>query len=229
MADATCSQRCRTGLFGVRRVASSVGKPSLVSIRTAQHTGHPHVPLERGPQVNRGSAVAVTRRLPANRVRAATSASFCRPRVFPQDLGRVVATVLPDNTTISNLYWPNGLLQLTYGSRNYPAGYGYDYRGRLTTLTNWSGFANNAGARLTTWNYHPQRGWLNGKTYHGNTPGPTYQYTGAGRLRQRIGPEAPAPPPTPITPPATCGRSPTTTASPPTSPSPMTAAAARRP
>ena len=75
---------------------------------------------------------------------------------------------------MTNEFLPNGLLKKTYGSRTYPVAYSYDYAGRLKTMTNWSGFASGAGARVTTWNYNPYRGWLDSKTYDDNTTGPAY-------------------------------------------------------
>ncbi|HEV2211239.1 MAG TPA: hypothetical protein VG167_20950, partial [Verrucomicrobiae bacterium] len=47
----------------------------------------------------------------------------------------------------------------------YAVGYGYDYAGRLSTMTNWSSFSGGTGARVTAWNYDQYRGWLNSKTY----------------------------------------------------------------
>jgi len=87
---------------------------------------------------------------------------------------------------VTNEFLPNGLLKKTYGSRTYPVAYSYDYAGRLKTMTNWSGFASGAGARVTTWNYNPYRGWLDSKTYDDNTTGPAYTYTAAGRLHTRL-------------------------------------------
>jgi RHS repeat-associated protein len=92
---------------------------------------------------------------------------------------------LPDNTSVSNSFYPDGNLKLTYGSRAYPVGYSYDAQGRLKTMTNWSGFSANSGARVTTWNYDTYRGWLSGKTYDGGAAGPAYTYTAAGRLATR--------------------------------------------
>ena len=99
-------------------------------------------------------------------------------------MGRELATTQPDNTLVSNVYYPNGLLALTYGSRTYPVGYSYDAQGRMKTMTNWTSFASAAGARVTTWNYDPYRGFLSSKDYaDGN--GPSYCYTAAGRLATR--------------------------------------------
>lgn len=100
-------------------------------------------------------------------------------------MGRLLTTKQPDNTVVSNVYYPNGLLALTYGSRTYPVGYSYDVQGRMKTMTNWTSFASAAGARVTTWNYDPYRGFLSSKDYaDGN--GPSYGYTDAGRLATRM-------------------------------------------
>ena len=44
--------------------------------------------------------------------------------------------VQPDGTSLTNEYWPSGLLKRTYGSRSYAVGYGYDAQGRMTKMTN---------------------------------------------------------------------------------------------
>src|SRR5207245_6851013 len=95
-------------------------------------------------------------------------------------------TTLPDNTSVTNVFYLTGELKLTYGSRTYPVGYSYDGQGRMKTMTNWSGFSTLAGARVTTWNYDAYRGFLTGKTYDGGTAGPAYTYTSAGRLLTRL-------------------------------------------
>jgi RHS repeat-associated protein len=92
--------------------------------------------------------------------------------------------VNPDNTSVTTEYYLTGELKRQYGSRTYPVGYGYDYAGRMKTMTNWSGFASGAGARVTTWNYNPYRGWLDSKQY-ADGQGPSYAYTPAGRLQTR--------------------------------------------
>jgi RHS repeat-associated protein len=51
-------------------------------------------------------------------------------------------------------------------------------------MTNWTSFSSGAGARVTTWNYDANRGWLNNKRYD-NNQGPDYTYTSGGRLRTR--------------------------------------------
>ena len=107
--------------------------------------------------------------------------------------------IQPDDTSVTNEFYANGLLRRTYGSRTYPVAYGYDYAGRMKTMTNWSTFAitgAGAGGRVTTWNYNQYRGWLDSKDYpdaaSGNPPstagttGPTYTYTPAGRLATRV-------------------------------------------
>lgn len=97
----------------------------------------------------------------------------------------------PDGTTVTNVYLLTGELGLQYGSRMYPVAYGYDYAGRMKSMTNWSNFGSHSGARVTTWDYDSQRGWLKQKSYPDATTGnpsaigPTYEYTGAGRLASR--------------------------------------------
>lgn len=54
----------------------------------------------------------------------------------------------------------------------------------MTSMTNWSGFAGGAGARVTTWNYNAYRGWPDSKQY-ADGQGPSYAYTPAGRLQTR--------------------------------------------
>jgi RHS repeat-associated protein len=90
----------------------------------------------------------------------------------------------PDYTTVSSSYLLTGELGQQSGSRTYPVGYSYDYAGRMQTMTNWSGGLGGTGARVTTWNYDSQRGWLNSKT-NADGNGPSYTYTPAGRLASR--------------------------------------------
>ena len=99
-------------------------------------------------------------------------------------LGRVIKTILPDNTSVTNVYYTNSLLQKTYGSRTYPVGYTYDYAGRMQTMTTWTNFATSGGAAVTTWNYDGYRGFLTNKVY-ADGKGPKYSYTAAGRLSTR--------------------------------------------
>lgn len=77
-------------------------------------------------------------------------------------------------------YFPTGLLKETSGALTYPVDYTYDPQGRVKTLTTHGV----AGAAVTTWNYHPLRGWLVNKRY-ANNKGPDYAYTPAGRLLRR--------------------------------------------
>ena len=97
---------------------------------------------------------------------------------------RPYRVIQPDGTAVNTSYLLTGELASQSGSRTYPVAYGYDYAGRMKTMTNWSSFAGLAGARVTTWNYDGQRGWLTNKVYaDGN--GPSYAYTPAGRLASR--------------------------------------------
>ncbi len=98
--------------------------------------------------------------------------------------GRVWLTRLPDGAWQTNQYSLTGELQLQTGSRTYPVGYGYDSQGRLTSMTNWASFSSGAGARVTTWSYDSQRGWLSAKRYPDST-GPDYTNTAGGRLKTR--------------------------------------------
>jgi len=104
---------------------------------------------------------------------------------FFDNLGRVIATKLPDNTYITNKFGLSGLLTNTYGSRTYPVAYTYDAQGRMKTMKTWTNFTSNLGAATTTWNYNAYRGWLDNKRYPDNT-GPSYTYTPAGRLQTRL-------------------------------------------
>jgi RHS repeat-associated protein len=92
--------------------------------------------------------------------------------------------VQPDTTSAFTSYYPNGLPETKYGSRQYPVHYTYDYAGRLRTMRTWSNLAGNQGAATTTWNYNSARGWLDNKRYDDNR-GPNYTYTAAGRLKTR--------------------------------------------
>ena len=100
-------------------------------------------------------------------------------------MGRVIQTILPDSTSVTNIYYPNGLLQQTCGSRTYPVAYTYDYAGRIKTMTTWTNFASSTGAAVTAWNYDGYRGFLTNKAY-ADGKGPSYTYTAAGRLHSRL-------------------------------------------
>ena len=88
----------------------------------------------------------------------------------------------PDGSSVTNEYWSAGQLKRTYGTRTYPVGYGYDSQGRMTSMTNWTGFASGAGSRLTAWSYDQYRGFLITKR-DPNNQGCDYTYTAAGRLQ----------------------------------------------
>src|SRR6266540_6392415 len=114
---------------------------------------------------------------------------------YYNNLLQATNVVQPDNTSVTNEYYPTGLLKRAYGSRTYPVGYGYDAQDRISKMTNWTGFATSAGTRVTTWNYNTYRGWLDSKDYPNATTGqppatpgttvPTYAYTDAGRMQTR--------------------------------------------
>src|SRR6185312_11327931 len=100
--------------------------------------------------------------------------------------GRVWKQVLPDSTSVTNEYYLTGELKRNYGSRSYPVGYAYDAQGRLTKMTNWSGFSGGTGVRVTTWQYDGYRGFLTNKLYDGSVQGPSYTYKPSGRLWTRL-------------------------------------------
>jgi YD repeat-containing protein len=100
-------------------------------------------------------------------------------------MSRPTSSVLPDGGSVAVTYYPTGERKQTSGTRTYPVGYSYDSQGRMKTMTNWTGLASGSGARVTTWNYSTNRGFLTSKSYaDGN--GPSYTYTGAGRLKTRV-------------------------------------------
>lgn len=100
-------------------------------------------------------------------------------------MGRVTGVSQPDGTTVAKTFSSRGELLLTSGSRTYPVGYSYDGQGRMKTMTNWSTFSSGAGARVTTWHYDAERGWLTNKVYD-DGKGTKYSYTAAGRLSTRL-------------------------------------------
>jgi YD repeat-containing protein len=53
---------------------------------------------------------------------------------FFDNLGRVIASKLPDNTYVTNMFDVTGLLTNTFGSRTYPVAYTYDAQGRMKTM-----------------------------------------------------------------------------------------------
>lgn len=114
------------------------------------------------------------------------------------DLGRPFTITLPDSGLVQRRYHPTGLLYRTWGKRTQPEESTYDPQGRLKTLSTWqqftgeSSFAGTTGKATTTWNYHPQRGWLASKVYPDATTGlaapasaVSYLRYPSGQLRQR--------------------------------------------
>lgn len=101
-------------------------------------------------------------------------------------LGRAWRITQPDGSAITNLYFPSGLTQKTYGVGTYPVAYTYDSQGRMTGMTTWQNAVNGTGAATTTWTYDVRRGWLLRKSHAGeNDASNDYDYTAAGRLRRR--------------------------------------------
>jgi len=97
---------------------------------------------------------------------------------------RPCSVIQPDQSVVNSTYLLTGELAQQSGSRTYPVAYSYDYAGRMQTMTTWSSFGNPATARVTTWVYDGQCGWLTNKVYADGT-GPAYTYTPAGRLQSR--------------------------------------------
>src|SRR5207245_9424993 len=106
-------------------------------------------------------------------------------RIYFDSMSRATNVVLADLTSTTNEFSLTGELRRTFGSRTYPVGYGYDAQGRMTKMTNWSGFASSTGTRVTTWNYDGYRGFLTNKVYDGGSAGPSYAYTPAGHPQIR--------------------------------------------
>jgi YD repeat-containing protein len=100
-------------------------------------------------------------------------------------MGRATSIVQADGTTVNNVFSLRGELLRTSGSRTYPVGYSYEAQGRMKTMTNWSTFSSSTGARVTTWHYDAQRGWMTNKVY-ADSNGTKYSYTAAGRLSTRL-------------------------------------------
>jgi RHS repeat-associated protein len=98
--------------------------------------------------------------------------------------GRIIRTVLPDGTSVTNEYWLTGELKKNFGSRTYPVQYGYDAQGRRTNMITWKNFAADSGNATTVWKYDGYRGFLTNKVYDDGI-GPSYTYTPAGKLRTR--------------------------------------------
>jgi RHS repeat-associated protein len=106
--------------------------------------------------------------------------------------GRRSIVTHPDNAVTTTTYYATGQVRKVSGGRAYPVEYTYDPQGRVKTLTTWQDHAANAGAAVTTWNYHPARGLLAEKKYPSPAVGQpqstlSYTYTDAGRLKTRTG------------------------------------------
>ena len=92
------------------------------------------------------------------------------------DLGQRTDELLPGNRTVVRGYRPTGEVTSVSGTAEYPLTYDYDPQGRLETMTTSAG--------TTTWEYHPQRGWLDHKKDATQKP-VDYTYTAAARTRTR--------------------------------------------
>ncbi len=103
-------------------------------------------------------------------------------------LGRVIQSVLPDNSATHTSYYPTGLVKAQWGSQTYPTLRVYNGQGQLTTLYTYQALTgepvNATGAAATTWNYSPTTGQLLSK-HDATGLGPSYTYTVAGRLKTR--------------------------------------------
>jgi RHS repeat-associated protein len=99
--------------------------------------------------------------------------------------GRPASVTQPDGGVVTTEYYPTGQVKKVTGARTYPVEYTYDPQGRVKTLTTWQNYATSAGAAVTTWNYTPDRGFLQSKRYADNT-GPSYTYKPSGRLLTRM-------------------------------------------
>ena len=98
--------------------------------------------------------------------------------------GRKIKETLPDNGVVEFEYRATRELEKTWGTRTYPVKYEYQ-QGRMTKMTTWEDYDGDSGKSVTEWEYDEQRGWLIEKRYpDGN--GPEYDYTDAGRLKERI-------------------------------------------
>jgi YD repeat-containing protein len=107
-------------------------------------------------------------------------------RTYYNKLLQATNTVQPDNSSLYTSYYPTGLRKRTYGAREFPVEYSYDYAGRVQTMTTWRNYPSQPA--VTTWNYSSTRGWLDNKRYPdagSGSLGPDYLYSAAGKLRER--------------------------------------------
>jgi RHS repeat-associated protein len=175
-------------LFG--RLFSNTSQDSLNNqVSSVTYTYDPHGRQSEVADARNGTTIygynnadmvtSVTSPDPGNGQNLQTTFTYYNSRL------QVSSVTSPDGVATTYEYHPSGELKRTYGGRTYPVGYGYDYAGRVKTMTNWTSFASASGARVTTWNYNSNRGWLDNKRYDNNT-GPDYTYTAGGRLRSRV-------------------------------------------
>jgi YD repeat-containing protein len=99
--------------------------------------------------------------------------------------GQVVTMTQPDGRVVNSSYWPDGLLRRRWGTGATPVEYAYDLQGRVASLTTWRDFAGDSGRATTVWRYSNERGFLVGKSFAEGAPGPTFDYSPAGRLTAR--------------------------------------------
>jgi RHS repeat-associated protein len=100
-------------------------------------------------------------------------------------LGRLIRVTEPDNTWRTNIYYPDGRPQKTFGTRTYPVAYEYDAQGRVSIMSTWQSSSSELTRADTTWVYNEYSGRPETKTYAGSA-GPTYHYTPGGRLAERL-------------------------------------------
>lgn len=85
-------------------------------------------------------------------------------------------TDVAGGTTLT-VFNPNGTIQSSGGTRQYPLGYTYTPQGRMETMTTAAG--------VTSWQYHPSNGLL-WKKFEAGALASTYTYTAAGRPLTRV-------------------------------------------
>ena len=98
-------------------------------------------------------------------------------------MGRRTRTWLPDGGEVRHVYNPRGELVQESGARIYPVRYGYTDQGLLQTLTTFRDGLDGPGD-VTTWQYSPERGWLEAKVYADGTA-IRYSHQPNGRVERR--------------------------------------------
>ena len=70
--------------------------------------------------------------------------------------------ILPDSGQVTNIYYPDGLLQKTFGTRTYLVEYTYDFQGRMLTMKTWQDSSSSTTPKnaITRWSYSSDRGFL---------------------------------------------------------------------